>query len=44
MLVPGSLDDNQLCGVSSRGFGTFAAEGIVALSEGIKQSNIQSLR
>ena len=39
-----SLDDNRLCGVSKWADGTYTTEGITALCEGIKQSNIQSLR
>ena len=39
-----SLDDNALCGIDGNGFGTYTAEGIVALMEGLKNSKIQSLR
>ena len=39
-----SLDKNLLCGVNEYGGGTYTIEGISALCEGIKQSNIQSLR
>ena len=39
-----SLDENALCGVSKIGDSTYTIEGISALCEGIKQSNIQSLR
>ena len=43
MFVPGSLDDNQLCGVAYYG-GTFTTEGITALCDGLKQSKVSSLR
>ena len=44
-----SLDNNALCGLYKEGpyeylCGTYTIEGIVALSEGIKNSNIRSLR
>ena len=39
-----SLNNNSLCGVNDAGQGTLTIEGISALCEGIKQSNIQSLR
>ena len=39
-----SLDDNVLCGRNKYGNGTYTIKGITALCEGIKQSNIQSLR
>ena len=39
-----SLDNNQLCGVDQYNCGTYTAEGIVVLMEGVKNSNIQSLR
>ena len=40
-----SLDSNYLCGVDKCGNGTFTAEGITALSEGIKQcKTLVSLR
>ena len=40
-----SLDSNALCGVDKYGDGTFTAEGITALSEGIKQcKTLVSLR
>ena len=38
------LSYNQLCGVDLSGDGTYTIEGITALAEGLKQSNIQSLR
>ena len=38
------LDNNMLCGLDFQGRGTYTAEGIVALMEGVKKSNIQSLR
>jgi len=37
------LNENQLCGRNQYGGGTYTIEGITALCEGIKQSNIQSL-
>ena len=39
-----SLDDNALCGVDQYGDGAYTTEGIVALMDGVKNSNIQSLR
>ena len=39
-----SLDNNLLCGVNRNGNGTYTTEGIVALMEGVKKSNVQSLR
>ena len=39
-----SLDNNALCGVDPNGRGKYTIEGITALAEGLKQSNIQSLR
>ena len=43
-----SLDNNQLCGLYKDRYcnlnGTYTTVGIVALCEGIKQSNIRSLR
>ena len=44
LFVPGSLDDNQLCGVDKYGDGTFTTKGITALCEGLKQSKVSSLR
>mmetsp|Transcript_74821 Transcript_74821/g.206396 ORF Transcript_74821/g.206396 Transcript_74821/m.206396 type:complete len:314 (-) Transcript_74821:2007-2948(-) len=38
-----NLDNNALCGVDKYGSGTYTIEGITALCEGIKQSNVQSL-
>ena len=41
------MDNNALCGLYNTNFGilgTYTTEGITALSEGIKQSNITSLR
>ena len=41
----GSLDRNQLCGVESySGEGTYTAEGITKLCEGLKGSSVTSLR
>ena len=40
-----SLDDNMLCGFDEDGDGEYTAEGIIALSEGIKQcKTLVSLR
>ena len=35
---------NQLCGLDYEGFGTYTAEGINALCEGLKGSAITSLK
>ena len=40
----GSLDRNQLCGLDVMGRGTYTADGINALCEGLKSSGITSLR
>jgi len=40
----GSLYDNQLCGVREYGGGTYTAEGITKLCEGLKESAVTSLR
>ena len=39
-----SLSGNQLCGLNEYGEGTYTAEGITALCEGLKQSKVSSLR
>ena len=39
-----NLADNELCGVDSDGYGTYTAEGINALCEGLKGSAITSLK
>ena len=39
-----SLAGNQLCGVGKYGGGTYTAEGINALCEGLKGSAITSLK
>ena len=39
----GSLADNQLCGLDPRGRGTYTAEGITKLCEGLKGSAVTSL-
>ena len=44
MFVPGSLDENQLCGVDEYGNGKFTTEGITALCDGLKQSKVSTLR
>ena len=38
------MDDNQLCGVSKSGNGTFTTEGITARCDALKQSKVSSLR
>ena len=38
------MDNNRLCGVDEDGDGTYTTEGIVALMEGVQNSNVQSLR
>ena len=40
----GSLDYNQLCGLDHEGNGTYTAEGITKLCEGLKGSAVTSLR
>ena len=39
----GSLDHNQLCGLDDVGNGTYTAEGITKLCEGLKGSAVTSL-
>ncbi len=39
----GSLASNQLCGRDFLGRGTYTAEGITKLCEGLKGSNVTSL-
>ena len=39
----GSLADNQLCGLNNDGEGTYTAEGITKLCEGLKGSAVTSL-
>ena len=41
--LAGSLTYNQLCGLSQNGEGTYTAEGITKLCEGMKGSAITSL-
>jgi len=43
LLALGSLDSNQLCGLDSYGEGTYTAEGITKLCEGLKGSAVTSL-
>ena len=38
-----SLSFNQLCGLNEYGHGTYTAEGITALCEGLKGSAVTSL-
>ena len=38
------MANNQLCGIDSRGFGTYTAEGITKLCEGLKGSAVTSLK
>ena len=40
----GSLTENQLCGLDWRGRGTYTAEGITKLCEGLKGSAVSSLK
>ena len=40
----GSLAGNQLCGLDSRGRGTYTAEGITKLCEALKGSAVTSLK
>ena len=40
----GSLAGNQLCGLDHNGRGTYTAEGINKLCEGLKGSAVTSLR
>ena len=40
----GSLGSNQLCGLDDRGRGTYTAEGITKLCEGLKGSAVTSLK
>ena len=35
---------NQLCGLNDEGNGTYTAEGIIKLCEGLKGSTVTSLR
>ena len=37
----GSLDDNQLCGLDSRGRGTYTAEGITKLCDALKVNSLK---
>ena len=39
----GSLANNELCGIDSRGLGTYTAEGITKLCEALKGSAVTSL-
>ena len=40
----GSLANNQLCGINWQGKGTYTAEGITKLCEGLKGSAVTSLK
>ena len=43
--MPCSLDNNRLCGINpSNGEGTYTAEGITKLCEGLKGSAVTSLK
>ena len=44
LLILGSLNENQLCGLDRDGDGNFTTEGLTALCEGLKQSKVSSLR
>ena len=37
------MANNQLCGLDSRGHGTYTAEGITKLCEGLRGSTVTSL-
>ena len=39
----GSLDSNALCGIDEYGDGTYTAEGITKLCEGLKETAVTSL-
>ena len=39
----GSLGYNELCGLDEDGYGTYTAEGITNLCEGLKGSTVTSL-
>ena len=43
LLFVRSLDNNALCGIDEDGNGTYTAEGITALCEGLKGSAVTSL-
>ena len=43
ILRPHSLSDNQICGVSKGGRGTFTLDAINALCEAITNSNLTSI-
>ena len=38
------MADNKLCGIGQYGFGTYTAEGITKLFEGLKGSAVTSLK
>ena len=42
--VPHSLADNQLCGLTRLGRGTYTAKGVDKLCEGLKNSSITNLK
>ena len=44
ILRPHSLSDNQICGVSKGGSGTFTLDAINALCEAITNSNLTSIK
>jgi hypothetical protein len=44
LLSHGSLGYNQLCGIDGDGKGTYIAEGITKLCEGLKGSAVTSLK
>ena len=43
VLVARSLSNNRMCGINAYGHGTYTAEGINALCEGLKGSAVTSL-
>ena len=42
--MPHSLANNQLCGLNKFGDGTYNAEGVNKLCEGLKNSSITNLK
>ena len=45
MVLVRSMDGNELCGLDRNGWGTYTAEGIIAITEMLKvNSTLQSIR
>ena len=44
LLLPGSLDNNTLCGINESGKGTYTTEGIAKLCEAVQGSAVTSLK